>query len=131
MKYMNTWEARGVYRKYTGLLTGSLIREAVEKVEGDERFDKIRYVLNDYLDVTKIDVSDFELNTIAAIDSVASETNKRIKIAQVATSPDIIDLVTSYDKKLQDNTYTTKVFSNVADARKWVEEEKQQAEARY
>lgn len=123
MKYINTWEPRGVYRKFSGLLTGALIREAVEKVEGDERFDKIRYVLNDYLDVTGMDVSDFELNAIAAIDSVAAIYNRNIKIAQVTTRQDIIGLVTNYDEKLQDNTYETRVFSTVADARKWLEDE--------
>lgn len=124
MEYINIWEPGGVYRKYYGLMTGAIIREAVEKVEGDQRFDNISYILNDYLDVTGLDVSQFELNAIAAIDSVASNYNKNIKIAQVATRQDIIDLVTDYDDKLQENTYKTKVFSNVADARKWLEDER-------
>jgi hypothetical protein len=122
MDYQNIWEAQGVYRKYRGTLTGNIIREAVEKVEGDPRFDSIRYVLNDYLENTGMNVSEFDLKAIAAIDSVASRTNKKIKIAQVATRQDIIELVTNYDCQLEENTYETRVFSNLADARKWLEE---------
>lgn len=123
MAYQNTWEERGVYRKYTGLLTGKLIRESVDEVEGDGRFDSIRYVINDYLAVTGMDVTDFELQAIAAIDSAASAHNKKIIIAQVSTRQDIISLVTGYDDNLQDNTYQTKIFSTLADARKWIEDE--------
>lgn len=120
MKYTNTWESLGVYRKYSGLLTGKIIREAVEKVEGDHRFDTIRYVINDYLNVTDIKISEAELLAIAAIDSVASIYNKRIKIAQVTTRQDIIDLISNYDDELEDNTYETKTFSKLIDARKWI-----------
>ena len=123
MDYQNVWEAEGVYRKYYGTLTGKIIREAVEKVEGDPRFDRIRYVLNDYLDNTDMNVTESELKAIAAIDSIASITNKNIKIAQVTTHQDIIDLVTRYDNRLEENTYQTRVFSNLADARQWLAEE--------
>lgn len=124
MEYKNTWEAKGVYRKYYGTISGGIVREAVDKVEGDPRFDTIRYVLNDYLDSTDVNVTEFELKAIAAIDSIASRTNRQIKIAQVATRQDIIDLVTRYDNELEENAYETKVFSNLADARKWLEEER-------
>lgn len=123
MDYQNVWEEEGVYRKYYGTLTGKIIREAVEKVEGDPRFDRIRYVLNDYLDNTDMNVTEYELKAIAAIDSVASISNKKIKIAQVTTRQDIIDLVTDYDSQLEENSYKTRVFSNLADARKWLEDE--------
>ena len=61
--------------------------------------------------------------SIAAIDSVASKTNKQIKIAQVTKDQDMIELVTRYDDQLEDNTYETRVFSSLEDARKWLAQE--------
>lgn len=44
MSYENSWEKRGVYRKYDGRVTGKEIIQAVQEVEGDARFDSVRYV---------------------------------------------------------------------------------------
>ncbi len=122
MGYKNVWEPKGVYRRYSGRVSGTTIRNAVEEIEADYRFDLIRYVINDYLAVTETDVKDIELKLIAAIDSAASTYNQRIKIAQVTTCPDVTEIVTYYANQLRDNTYKTQIFSTLEDARIWVEE---------
>jgi len=122
LRYENIWEENGVYRKYYGELTWGSVIDAVEEVEGDARFDHIRYVLNDYFAVTSVNLSDYDLKKIAAIDSVASTYNKNIKIAQVTTRQDVIDVVSTYADRLKEDSYKTGIFSSLSEARKWAEE---------
>lgn len=122
MPYKNTWEQRGVYRVFSGKITGEEILEAVQKVEADARFDKIKYVINNFLDVTEIDVSPKDIKIIAAIDTAAALSNSDIKIAQLATDPQIAALNVLYSEAAGSSPYPTKVFHTLEDARKWIEE---------
>ena len=64
-----------MYRKYNDRVTGKEIRRAIEEVEGDARFELVRYVISDFLDVTEQDVTPRDIEIIAAIDHAAALTN--------------------------------------------------------
>lgn len=119
MSYENIWEGHGVYRKYVGTMTGKEIIQAVQEVEGDHRFDSIRYVINDYLDVSGADVSDREVKIIAAIDRAAALTNPDIKVAMVTNSKKIFDMATMYCE-MPDVPYPSRTFTELDEARDWV-----------
>lgn len=120
MPYKNVWESQGVYRKYNGIVTGKEIREAVEDVEADSRFDSIRYVINDFLEVAEQVVSPQDIQIIAAIDKVASQSNPNIQIAIVATEQGIQDMASLYQGFSGDSPFETKIFLIVDDARDWL-----------
>ena len=122
MPYKNTWEQHGVYRIFSGKITGQEVLQSVQEVESDNRFDNIRYVINNFLDVTEIGVSPKDIKIIAAIDTAAALTNPDIKIAQIATDPQIKALNILYSEVTGNSPYPTQVFSNLEDARKWLEE---------
>ena len=120
MPYKHTWEPNGIYRKFNGVLTGKEFLQAVQEVEGDGRFDTIRYVINDYIDVTDIDMSKKEVNIIAAIDNAAFQTNPNIVIAQVTTNPVMEKLIAIYTQNPVKSPYLSKNFDHLDDARKWL-----------
>ena len=120
MSYENIWEKHGVYRKCSGRVTGKEILQAVQEVESDNRFDLIRYVINDFLDVTEVDVSFEEIKLIAAIDNAAALTNPNIKVAQVTINSGIEDLAKFYSDRPGNNRYPSKLFLSLDEAREWV-----------
>ncbi|MEJ2142238.1 MAG: hypothetical protein P8Y24_07760 [Gammaproteobacteria bacterium] len=122
MSYKNIWEQHGIYRLFSGKLAGKELLESIQQVEADARFDSVRYVINNFLDVTEIDISPKDIKIIAAIDIAAALSNPHIYIAQVATDPQIEKLNELYSSVAGKSPYPTKVFNNLEDARKWLEE---------
>ena len=120
MPYENIWEELGVYRRYNGCVTGKEMREAVEEVEGHVRFDFIRYVINDFLDVTEQDIAPQDIEIIAAIDRAASRSNPDIRIAVIATEQAILDMATFYSELSYDSPYQTRMFSTLSEVREWL-----------
>lgn len=120
MPYKNIWERDGVYRRYSNSITGKEVLQAVQDVHGHELFDSIRYVINDFLEVTKHDVSLHDIKSLAAIDKAAALTNPNIKIAIVTTMPTIQTLSSLYGELINKSPFTCKIFSCLDEARKWV-----------
>lgn len=120
MSYENIWEKHGVYRKYNGRVTGKEMRQAVEEVEGDARFESVRYVISDFLDVTEQDISPRDIEIIAAIDKAAAITNPDIKIAVVATTLAIQNMASMYIDLADDIPFVSKMFTSLDEAREWV-----------
>lgn len=123
MSYENVWETDGVYRKFSGKLTGDEILESVQLVEADSRFDSIRYVINDFLDVTEVDVSPQKIKTVAVIDSAATLSNPDIVLAQVTTNPKVEDVIARYAQAPCPHAYPFKIFTRLELAREWVSKE--------
>lgn len=120
MPYENIWEKDGVYRKYTQCIKGVDIIQAMGEVHGHELFDSIGYVINDFLNVTEINLNPAEIKTLAAIDKAAALTNPNIRIALVATMPTIQSMSEMYGDLMSESPYTCEVFSDLDEARKWI-----------
>ena len=119
MSYINTWEKDGVYRKYSHRVTGQEVIQALQDVHGDAKFDYIRYVINDLLDVTEHHVTDKEIRTIAAFDNAAALSNPNIKVAVVATMSTIQDLASMYSELISTSPYACEIFTTIGEARAW------------
>lgn len=119
MAYEIIWEARGVIKHFFGHVTDSEMMSADTDTEGDARFDDYRYLINDFLDCSGFSVSMDTVDEIAAIDGAAAKINPKIRIAVVATAPEIIRAATHYANSPM-NIYPTRIFSNLADARAWL-----------
>lgn len=119
MGYELTWESRGAVKRFFGHVTGNDVLQSVINVESDERFDRLRYVINDFLEATGLTVSASELDEIAAIDGAAALVNRNIRIAIVTTNPEIISASDQYAKSPM-NAYPTRIFPTVNEARTWL-----------
>lgn len=119
MGYEVLWETGGVVKRIFGQVTEPDLIDSVRKVEDDPRFDDIRFVINDFLAITGVTAQIPTIDEISAIDLAASWTNPRIRVAIVTTSPEITALATYYANSPM-NTYPTKLFTSLEDARHWL-----------
>jgi hypothetical protein len=113
------WEDRGVVKRYFGQVSSDELLAPVVATEADERFDTLRFVINDFLEAKSVAFTQADIDAIAAHDLGAAATNPHIKVAVVATQPEVIDLVRRYMQAAV-RAYPTSIFSTMAEARAWV-----------
>jgi hypothetical protein len=120
MAYKITWEPpAGVIKHHFGQVCGRELLEAVLLIEGDRRFDGLRYVINDFSGCTGLSATEAEVEEIAAIDQAAYALNPDIRIAVVATHPDAVAAANAYVISPL-NRYVTRVFQSLHEARQWL-----------
>ena len=119
MGYELRWEENGVVKRYLGQVSGEELLAPVLATEADARFDTLRFVINDFLEATGVAFTQADIDAIAAHDMGAALTNPNIKVAVVATQPEVIDLVQRY-MQTSAQAYPTSIFSTMAEARAWV-----------
>jgi len=115
------WEGRGVYRRFFGSTSAAEIMRSVIEVESDDRFDNIRYVINDLQDCADIAVDLRAIEEVAAYDHAAALSNPRIRIAVVADRHEVRALVDGY-LNAGLSTYPVRMFARLDEARLWLGE---------
>jgi hypothetical protein len=114
------WEPPdGLVKRHFGHVTGAEVLEGNRIAEADARFDMLRYVIDDFTDCNSLDTSRADIEAIAAIDGAASVSNPSIRIAIVATHPEVMAASTAYANSAL-KSYTTQLFPTVAQARAWL-----------
>jgi len=88
-------------------------------IEKDFRFDTLRYVINDFSECLGVSASTAEIEEIAAIDYAAAASNPNIKLAIVATHPEVLAASASY---INDplSPFKPRIFYSMDDARSWL-----------
>ncbi|MBI5785336.1 MAG: hypothetical protein HZA64_07770 [Rhodocyclales bacterium] len=119
MTYEVAWEGRGAVKRFFGHVTEDDMLQSVLETESDRRFDDLRYVINDFTDITGSSVTLPTIEDIAIADIGASHSNPSIRIAVVTTDPDIEALVNHYANSPL-NAYETRIFSSMEAARVWL-----------
>jgi hypothetical protein len=119
MAYQILWQHHGVIKRHFGDVSGQDIVGAILDVESSPNFDTLRWVINDFLDCTSLTLNDSAFETIVAQDIGAHFVNPNIRIAIVATKPEVITLSQRYTDETADG-YVTRIFSGMAEARAWL-----------
>jgi hypothetical protein len=109
LSYEIIWEPRGVVKRFFGHVTSHDMLQSVVETEMNVRFDDLRYVINDFLDITGISSLPQDVEEISVIDKGASMSNSRIHIA----------LASDYANSPL-NVYPTRIFSSLGEARSWL-----------
>jgi len=117
--YENKWESNGVIKIFSGSIDGQQVLDSVISVEEDIRFDSVRYVINDFLRVADINISDGDVARIAAIDRAASITNPNIRIAVVTKDDRMRELAQRYGELMRNSPYQALLFESIGAAREW------------
>lgn len=117
------WEEKGAYIKWSGLITADENIRVNGEIYGCKNFDTIKYLISDILDAELPDFTDTNLRVIAKLDEQASKWNPNLKIAHVSNNPESVQLIKSYENKMDDSEWTFMVFDNLEDAREWVDSE--------
>lgn len=117
MSYQNIWEKKGLHRTFTGKITGAEVLSSNLQAHGDERFDQLKYVLNDFTQIESFEVSEIDISIIAATDNAATLSNPGLKIAIVTTDEKLLSWANLY---LGKSPYPCKIFNNTVNALSWV-----------
>ena len=120
MPYENYWDEKGLHRKFTGNICGKEILDSNLSIQGDARFDEIKYVLNDFSLINKFKLTEHDINIISTIDNVAAISKKSLKIAIVTTDTELLKWAKLYLEMMQGSPYIAGVFDSYNDAHNWV-----------
>jgi hypothetical protein len=119
--YQVTWEPRGVYTRYYGHATGADMRGNIEDVCRDERFEQHRYHILDFSEATDFTATEKELLVNSGVLVGAAFVNHQVMIAAVVTRENVRATLDRLHA-LGVSPYEAKIFSTVAEARKWIED---------
>ena len=119
MPYSLFWEPRGVYKKFTGGVTGAELVRSVIDVANDIRFTDARYEISDYLAAEHTDFSQDVLDEVRALRIGAISRNQGIRIAIVTLDTHIQQRIYS-TIAARLSLHQTKVFSALPEAEAWV-----------
>ncbi|MDP3515347.1 MAG: hypothetical protein Q8S20_21600 [Sulfuritalea sp.] len=120
MGYELIWEPHGVIKRFVGEVTDADISASIVVTHGDERFDSLRYIINDFLGGTERSVPPAAIEEIVAIEHAASISNPRIRIALVAADADFVEMADQYAGSAL-KAYPTRIFSSLDEARTWLD----------
>lgn len=119
MAYEMIWEPHGVYKRFHGFVTASEFLASIVKLQGDRRFDAVRYSINDFLSVEGHDVSPGDVKKFAAYGMGAAKSNPNIRIAAITADETLISLLRLYASPPL-SPYPLAVFASLVDARHWL-----------
>ncbi|MDH5710467.1 MAG: hypothetical protein OEZ15_02215 [Gammaproteobacteria bacterium] len=119
MPYTNHWEKDGLYRKFTGKITGYEILESNFGLQVQPAFKAIKYIINDFTEVTGHAIEKEHTDIYAETDKRAAEKRASLKIAILVTQPEQIVLAEGYRAEMKDNQFICEIFQTMKDARDW------------
>lgn len=120
MPYTNIWEEDGLYRTFTEEINGDEILKSNIELHAEPNFEKVRYIIDDFTEVTGHSVEAHHIKAYAVTDEIISKSKGKLKIAIVVTQPAFIELANDYCELMEGTMFDSKVFSSLADARVWV-----------
>ena len=119
--YVNIWKAKGLHRKFTGVINGDEILIANFELYQDPRYQNIEYIINDFSEATEIIVSTEYTSTYAKFDGVVSEKRDSLNIAIVVHEEHKV-IARAYQAQMKDSKYECEIFDNLEKAFVWVKE---------
>ena len=121
MPFTNTWETDGLYRKFTGVISGEEILASNFELHVEPRFQKIKYVINDFTDITGHSIETGHTKIYATTDEIISNTKGKLKIALIVIQDPLIPLANSYRDQMVGKLFECEIFKTLDKARQWVE----------
>ena len=118
MPYRIVTEPRGVYKKYTGHVTGQQFLEAVQQVNASSDFETFRYVINDFTECDAFDLSAGMADEAVAAAIGAQASNPTFVAAFVARDEGILKSLASMAQIAQAYLRVA-VFESLTEARQW------------
>lgn len=119
MPYTLRWEPHGVYKEFSGVITGAELLTSVKEVANDFRFYELHYEVSDYLSAERTEFSQESLNEVRAVRIGSFMSNPRIKVAMVTLDPEIQQrMASTITARL--TLHQTRVFSHLEEANTWL-----------
>lgn len=125
MAYELVWEPDGVVKQFSGLVSAREFINAVERVQGDVRFDDARYVINDFSAAAGHQLSEEALTEAAILQYGAYASNPNCRVVFVTTDQSLGELVKASLATSQLKSYQTEVCPSLTEARDWLDSQPQ------
>lgn len=119
MSYELLWHTGGVTKRFFNIVTNDDMLLSVYESEADPRFENLRYVINDFVEIEGCDFETPVAERIAVQDRGAAFSNPNIRIAVVTTHPQVIAAAEVYIASPL-NVYQTRIFATIPEARAWL-----------
>ena len=120
MPHINKWEKDGLYRKFFGEITGNEILESNFGLQIQPEFQKIKYIINDFTEVTAYSIETSDTEIYAQTDEKAAKNKDTLKIALLVTQPPLIALAENYREEMKGNMFECEIFQTIKDVHEWV-----------
>jgi len=120
MPHTNTWNNNGLYRQFTGNISGDEILESNFELHQNPEFHTIGYIINDFTQITGHSISLTHTTAYAKTDEIISNTKGRLKIAIVINQEALLVLAESYAAMMEGKLFECKIFGALEFAREWV-----------
>ena len=119
MSYRYNWEADGLYRIFYGQISGDEILESNFELHAHPDFKNIKYIINDFRDVTGHSIQTSHTNAYAVSDDVISNSKGKLKIALLVTQEPLMVLANNYRDLMKGKLFDCEIFSDMDNARLW------------
>ncbi len=120
MAWSNVWESRGVCTHFSGFVTAEEYVGSAEDICADPRFDELRFVIKDLLDIAGHSIDPEAHDPIAAIRYGARLTNPNIFLILLTTDPRLVPFAYPAPDSFMRGLYDTRAFADMAAARRWL-----------
>ena len=120
MPHTYTWETNGLLRKFTGEISPEDILQSNFELHIHPKFEEIKYIINDFTEVTDLIVDVSHTKIYASTDDIISDTKGKFNIAIVVTKDAHFDLANNYRNEMKNRSFKCEIFQTIEDARKWV-----------
>lgn len=114
------WQGRGLHIRFEGEVGVRDILSVARTAQSDERFDRMRYAINDFSGCTLLDGDQDALEELAANDYAAGLTNPHVRIALVPDTPEVRRLMERY-RAIGLVKWEVRTFDTPEAASGWVE----------
>ena len=123
------WENKGVLKRLSGHVSADEFVHSVEAIQADPRFDDIRYVINDFSQVSSHELDEDLLQELAAIQYGAQASNPQVRAVYVGlkSDPVLAQLLQSVLIGSQRSVYRVALFETLPQARDWLQGEMRSA----
>ena len=120
-------EEFGTITEYYGALTKEILFKCTkERYSSKNRNENYKYIINDYTNVTSIEISSDAVKIVAQMAIDVSKYNKNIVIAGVTPSDLEFGLARMWQAYADETGWKSHVFRSRAEAEEWVKKELQQ-----
>jgi len=119
MPFENIWGYRSVHKRFFGQLSIQEFMHSVELIQGDERFDALRYAINDFTEAVLPLLTEENVKTFAAFGLGAAYTNPKIKVGVVSSNEVARAMAQRYAAA---SPFEVKIFATMAEVHAWMPE---------
>ena len=119
MNYKFDWLQNDLLVTFGEVISHEDIASADDALFGDPRFDDMEFVIYDLLPVQDLTITDNNLTLTAAINMSASQWNRKLKMALVATNESVIEAINRFIQLMEKSNWDIRRFQSTEEAFDW------------